>query len=139
MFVSRMNRELKIGQLVAVHFNSHKKTFSIVEMRSRSTLGVVLGYSNSITLNNCWVKIDKSKQNNVKNTGVKDRHAYIIGYVKNFASIEFEKQIYYDPKKLDSFVDRDLYLKGCTCYLKNMKVVNLKLIDSKPIVTYDHS
>ena len=65
-FISRNGRILEKGQLVGVHWNSHKNVYSIVEFKSRNTAGLVNGYAMSVTLFNCTVKIDKSKQKTVR-------------------------------------------------------------------------
>lgn len=130
-FVSRKGRTLENGQLVGVHFNSHRKTFSIVLMSSRKTVKHVLGYSDQITLVDCTTKIDKSKQQSVRKTGVKDRHAYIVGYIENLKAEQLGYNVYYDPNLVDDFVD-----KNSMQPLKRVSKVNLITRNNKPIVTY---
>ncbi len=137
MFVPYKDRELKLGQLVAVHFNSHKDTYSIVNMNSANTLGHVLGYSNNITLTNCRFKIDKSKQQAVRDTGVKDRHAYVIGYVESLDFHNLDKQLHYSPKFLDSFIDKSEQFNECPTYLTEVNKVSFSVINDKPLVKFE--
>lgn len=139
-FVSRNGRILKKGQLVGVHWNSHKEVYSIVEFKSRNTAGLVIGYASSVTLINCTVKIDSSKQKTVREKNRKDRHAFIVGYVEDInQKKELTKKIYYNPYKVDSFVDKDLFEKGEVKPLSRLKRVhmNSNFQNNKPYVTYE--
>lgn len=137
MFKSRNGRKVEKGQLVGVHYNAHRNTWSVVEMKSRKTVGLVLGYTDAISLIKCTVKIDKAKQRLVRNKQHKDRHAFIVGYVDDIGKFEIlENSIYYNPYKLESFVDATSYLFNRKAeYLEYMERVNLQKKEN-PIVTY---
>ncbi|MDY7043649.1 hypothetical protein RVS70_05460 [Virgibacillus sp. M23] len=138
IFTPYKDRKISIGQLVAVHWNAHKKTFSIVEMKSRNSIGKVLGYASHITLEGCYFKIDKSKQKKTIETGVKDRHAFVVGRIKDLNNIRFEKNIYYNPKKVKSFVDYEQHVNGRDEYLQLVDKVNLSAHKNNfPVVTYE--
>jgi len=139
-FISRNGRILEKGQLVGIHWNSHKNVYSIVEFKSRNTAGLVIGYAMSVTLLNCTVKIDKSKQKTVREKNRKDRHAFIVGYVEDInQKEELTNKIYYNPYRVESFVDKDLFEKGELKYLSRLKRVhmNYNFQSNKPEVTYD--
>lgn len=138
-FISRKGRVVVKGQLVGVHWNSHQNVFSVVEFKSRRTAGKVLGYVDRITLTDCTVKIDKSKQKSVRENNRKDRHAFIVGYVQDIGVVQkFENGIYYNPYKLDSFVDAIKFSCGNVEYIEQMERVNLDydFQNNRPNVTY---
>lgn len=123
-FESRLGRTVEKNTLVGVHWNAHRSCWSIVQMKSRNTIGLVIGYADNLTLTDCTVKIDKSKQKNVRDSGVKDRHAFIVGRFENFNVEAPEKKLYYNPHKLDSFVDAEQFECGNVEYLAHMDRVN---------------
>jgi hypothetical protein len=138
-FTSREGREVVQGQLVGVHWNSHRACWSIVEFKSRNTIGRVLGYADQVTLDNCTVKIDQAKKKKLLETGVKDRHAFIVGEFITCGHIEIlPRPIYYNPAKLESFVDARKYFSGVHEYIKNMFRVNMNydFKAGRPVVTY---
>lgn len=130
------------GMLVGVHVNSHQNCLSIVAMKSqksRHSVGLVLGYAQSITLSDCTTHIEKSKQKKVKMLGKKDRHAYIVGYVQDFNAVTLEKGIYYKPEHVDNFVDAQSYFQnGEILEIGSVRSVNLQVCPNsgKPQVTY---
>ncbi len=131
-YISRSNRTINKGQLVAVHYNSHKKCFSVVSASSRHNVGIVLGYVNNIVLSDCTTHIDRAKQRSVRKTGVKDRHAFIVGNVVTTKCKNKDDMldIYYNPYKLDNFVNKDSMK-----YVDNMSLVSL-CNGTKPMVKY---
>lgn len=131
-YISRNDRSIEKGQLVAVHYNSHKSCFSVVSVSSRHSIGNVLGYVDNIVLSDCTTHIDKAKQRSVRNTGVKDRHAFIVGKIVSTKCKDDNTMldIYYNPYKLDNFVD-----KQSMRYLDSMSLVSL-CNGIKPIVKY---
>ncbi|MFJ8247330.1 hypothetical protein [Peribacillus asahii] len=137
-FVSREGRTIQHGDLVGMHWNAHQDCYSIVSMKSRNTVGLVLGYADSATLVDCTVKIDKSKQKKVWNTGTKDRHAFIVGRIESLNGDALEKNLYYSPKqRLESFVDKEVFKSGKVEYLEFMKSVSLNSHNNTyPVVTY---
>jgi len=140
-FISRNGRELKQGQLVGVHWNSHKNIWSIVEFKTRKTVGLVLGYAEQVTLKNCTVKIDESKKRKALEKGQKDRHAFIVGEIVNCGKSEkLENSLYYKPSCLKSFVDAEEYFTlNRIDYVERMTAVNLDFDfdQNKPVVTYN--
>ena len=136
MFIPYKSRELLIGQLVAVHFNSHKDTYSIVEMKSPNTIGNVLGYADNLTLADCRFKIDNYKQKSVIDTAVKDRHAYVIGYVEDFIFNDMPNELYYSPKYLKSFINKAEQFSERPVYLERVNKVSFTVANDKPLVKF---
>lgn len=141
LFQSRNNRKIVDGQLVGVHWNAHKNCWSIVEMKSRKSTGVVLGYASNLTLEDATFLIVKSKQKKVRDTGTKDRHAFVVGKITSFECIDdkLEMPLYYNPYKVDDFVDGySFHLKGKVLELEKARKVNMRDVNSKPVVTYQN-
>lgn len=137
-FVPYKERKVEKGQLVALHWNSHKNVFSIVEMKSKRTLGMVLGYCKQATLTKAYTKIDASKQKTVRETEVKDRHAFIVGYLENFKKEQLPNRIYYNPHLVDDFVDGNSFFKERKkVHIEEVSRVNLDHDGEKPMVTYE--
>jgi hypothetical protein len=136
-FESRMGRTIDKNTLVGVHWNAHKKCWSIVAMKSRKSVGLVLGYCQEITLRDVTTHIDKSKQKKVIETGTKDRHAFIVGYIEDLVFEKLENNIYYNPKKVESFVDADiLFEHNEKEFIKHVDKVSMMHDGKKPVVTY---
>lgn len=127
------------GKLVAVHWNVRDKTFSIVEMKSKHSLGRVIGYSDYVTLENCYPVISKSGQKKVREGEHKNRHAFVVGNVVDFDINVFSNTLYYNPKNVDSFVDKGLYMSGHKMLLDSMDKVAFGKVPSKarPLVTFN--
>jgi hypothetical protein len=128
------------GMHVATHWNVRDKTFSIVQMNSRYSEGRVIGYSNYLTLENCYPFVKRSEQVKVQEGGHKTRHAFIVGNIVDFNINAFSNIVYYNPQLLDSFVDKVTYKEhGVIQYLKSMDRVGLATVQSKkiPLVTYN--
>jgi hypothetical protein len=126
------------GMLVGVHWNVRDKTFSIVQMNSKHSPNKVIGYSDYVTLEQCYPHISKSEQLKVQNGGHKTRHAFVCGYIVDFEINALHNTLYYNPKHLDSFVDKLHYMNGQIEYLDTMEQVALAKVPSKdkPLVTY---
>lgn len=134
-----MSMEELSNTLVGVHWNSHQDTFSIVKLKSKRSVGTVIGYADYVELENCYTFIEKSKQKVVREQGRKERHAFICGYIKSFDYKYFDNGVYYNPKKLDNFVDAVDFLHfGTINYIRTMDKVGMaKNHDvNKPMVTY---
>lgn len=127
------------NMLVGVHWNVRDKTFSIVEMNSKHSPNKVIGYSDYVCLENCYIHIAKSEQKKVKDGGHKTRHAFICGKLVDFDIHCYNNRLYYNPKHVDSFVDKMWYESGQVKYLSTMKNVALSKVPSKqsPFVTYN--
>jgi hypothetical protein len=131
-----------LSMTVAVHWNSRDKLYSIVHMKSKHSEGLVIGYSENITLENCYVHIRKSEQLKVRNGTHKNRHAFICGTIVDFEPNAFANKLYYNPRKLDSFVEQYAYIEhGIIDYIDHMDYVALAKIQSKnkPFVTFKKS
>ncbi|MBG9732275.1 hypothetical protein ABD87_22890 [Lysinibacillus sphaericus] len=135
-FEPRLNRSIEQGDLVGVHWNLRKNTWSIVAMKSRKSVGLVVGYANAIILENVTFHIDKIKQASVREKGAKDRHAFVVGKIVDLNINEkLTMELYYNPFKVDSFVDKTNYNNGRCEYLTNVKTATF-FYDGKPIVKY---
>lgn len=141
MFESREGKHLKKGMLVAIHFNSTRKDFSVVEMKSLKTVGKVIGYITKGVLSNGYPLIMKSSQKVVRQTKQKNRHAFLVGYWEGFeVDTDLTKQVYYNPHKVDSFIDYDLYKNGIIKEINSSNQFHFDLIKNekeiKPIIKY---
>lgn len=130
-FQSRLGRSIERGQLVGVHWNKHKEVWSIVAMRSRKVIGLVVGYTDELTLKNVTFHIDRTKQAKVRAEGAKDRHAFVVGEIVDFKYTEMENELYYNPFKVDTFVSKDDMVE-----LDFVETVSMKF-DQKPVVKYN--
>lgn len=103
--------DLQLGQLIAFHWNSHKDCYSILEMRSEKTKGNVIGYCDEIEVSDAYIIFDNSKKAYTLRTHKKDRHTFIVGKFKGFnkSNTSYEKILYYNPLKVNTFVDADIY------------------------------
>lgn len=110
-FTSRAGRTIDKNTLVGVHWNAHKKVWSIVAMKSRHGVGLVLGYASQVTLRDVTTHIDKSKQKKVIDSGKKDRHAFMVGYIEDLVFEALEKNVYYKPSCVADFVDAESWFK----------------------------
>lgn len=138
-FESREGRQIDNETLVGVHWNAHKNCWSIVSMKSRHTTGLVLGYCREITLRDVTTHIDKSKQKKVIESGKKDRHAFIVGYIEDLEFEAQEKNLYYSPKKVTDFVDAEKFFKyGTAEQLGSVNRASLKwnYENNHPVVQY---
>jgi hypothetical protein len=89
---------------VRVYLNLHKPNhFSIVDHKT----GLVIGYSEHVTLSNCTFYIRESGRQRVIKNKRKEVHAYIIG---NFITAEYNlpndqiTEIYYNPYITETFI-----------------------------------
>lgn len=137
-FVSRMGRTIDEKTLVGVHWNAHQQVWSIVQFKSRHSVGLVLGYASEITLRDVTTHIDKSKQKKVIESGTKDRHAFIVGYIEDLEFMELEKNMYYKPQAVKDFVDAEKFFNGTVEYIDHVERVSLTFNFEKnhPIVKY---
>ena len=141
MFESREGKQLKKGMLVAVHFNSTRKDFSVVEMKSLKTVGKVIGYITKGILSNGYPLIMKSSQRVVRESKQKNRHAFLVGHWEGFeVDTDLTNQLYYNPHKVDSFIDYDLYEKGIIKEINSSYQFHFDLMkkekEIKPIIKY---
>jgi hypothetical protein len=129
------------NMIVGVHWNVREKTFSIVQMNSKHSIGKVIGYSDYVTLENGYVHISKSEQKKVQEGGHKTRHALICGTIVDFDINAFANTLHYNPREVNSFVDKVDYSMGQVKYIESMDYVALAKIPSKekPLVTYKNT
>lgn len=140
-FIPRENRTVTPTTLVGVHWNSHKHVWSIVEMKSRRTVGKVLGYADEVTLRDVTFHIDRAKQKSVLERGVKDRHAFIVGYIENFRYEPLNDIAYYNPYKVSRFVSGKAFLEeGRVEILDRVSRLSMtyNLKEGHPVTTYEN-
>jgi hypothetical protein len=137
-FTSYNERKIHSNMLVGVHWNARKKVWSIVRMNSRHSVGLVLGYASQVTLRDVTTHIDKIKQNSVIETGAKDRHAFMVGYIENFNSETLERFAYYNPKQVKDFVDLEKFFNGEVEHIESAEYVSLdfNFEQNRPVVMY---
>lgn len=138
-FTPRMGRTIDKNTLVGVHWNAHKKIWSIVAFKSRKTVGLVLGYASQVTLRDVTTHIDKTKQKKVIDSNVKDRHAFMVGYIEDLVFEDLEKNIYYKPQCVENFVDAESWFKGGEKkFIENVSRVSLdfNFDANRPVVKY---
>ena len=143
MFESREGKQLKKGMLVGIHFNSTRKDFSVVEMKSLRTVGKVIGYISKGILSNGYPLVMKGNQRIVRETKQKNRHAFLVGHWEGFEadSHSITEQVYYNPHKVDSFIDYDLFhSEGIVKEINSSYQFHFDLIKNekeiKPIIKY---
>lgn len=132
LFTPRFDRTIERGCLVGVHWNKHQEVWSIVAMKSRKSIGLVVGYADEITLKNVTFHIEKSKQAKVRELGSKDRHAFVVGEIVSFTATALQgvEELYYNPFKVDTFVD-----KANGIVMESVEAVSMTF-DQKPVVKY---
>ena len=146
MFTSRQGKKLEKGMLVGIHFNAHRKDYSVVEMKSARTAGKVLGYIDEGILSNCYTVIGKSGQKAVRESNVKNRHAFLVGYWNGLESDSDSDsdsvtgQVYYNPHKVDTFIDYDQFKDGHIQEINDTQEFHFNLDISekgiKPVISY---
>lgn len=101
---SYKGRTVKKGQKVHVYRNLHKQGYSVRDAKT----GKVLGHCDSILISDCSFYINQNKRAEIANGANRMVHAWIIGHFEA-ADIEkpsqFERMIYFNPKKTKQFVD----------------------------------
>ena len=97
-------RSLVMGSLVKVYLNWNKGTdiYSIVDTAS----GLVVAYSNNITLTDCKFHVSESGRQRVHRDQRKNVHAYIVGTLHAVdvgKPSDLPMEVFYDPYKTDLF------------------------------------
>lgn len=96
--------DMNIGQQVEVYWNLHRKLFSV---RDRQTKRVV-GHTHRITLSDVLFRVQPAGNRKVRETGVKNVHAYIVGTVcddiPDNVSAYPNRRVTYNPHRYESFV-----------------------------------
>ena len=103
-FTIKDGRDLKELQKVQVYKNLHKDCYSIRDSKTK----LVIAYGTRFALWDPKFKVSEAGRQRVLSTGQKNVHAYIEGNIVFGRSIGFDlKQLYYDPFKVESFVDKE--------------------------------
>ena len=96
---------------VNVYFNLHKRLFSVTQG------GIVQFHSDAITILDARFLVGKAGQAKVRQTGRKNVHAKVSGYVADFADALYIPKLiqagvgngwrkaYYNPYETDTFID----------------------------------
>jgi len=119
---SKENRQVLEGMKVKVYFNLHKNVFSIVALEGTNKNKVV-GYANTLELQNVTFKVNESGRQRVLKEKRKNVHAYVVGYLKGLSnnSIDSSNHISYNPYKADYF-----YYKATNKQVNNISNALLK-------------
>ena len=112
--------DFQIGDRVDMYRNLTRDTFSIRKK------GKVVEYSDFATLLNAQFVVSEKGRQRVLSSGCKNVHAVVRGELASFSgNREGKKEAYYDPKKINSFQDKETKepLKGFyEIYLEKGKV-----------------
>lgn len=105
------NNDIEKGTLVAFHWNAHRACYSVIKMNSKKTVGRVIGYTDTIVMENVYFVFQESKRNYTIETGKKERHSFIVGEFVSFEKGEekYDSDLYYNPKILKKFIDAPSY------------------------------
>lgn len=104
--------------LVGIHWNSHKKCWSVVNFKSRKTVGLLKDHMSELLLSDISFKVDLSKKRKALEKGSKDRHTFIVGSLEEFGEygtispIKYQKEDNIHPFKDiegNEIVGRSLY------------------------------
>lgn len=83
--------EINYDKKVKVYRNLNKNTFSIVQNNK------VVAYSNKITLKKCKLNVRQGGNKRVKDTGLKNVHAFVEGFIMGFYYITYPYRLSYNP------------------------------------------
>jgi hypothetical protein len=97
---SYKGRQIDVTQKVSVYFNLHLKVWSIKQG------SLVVAHAQEITLTNVTTKIYEAGRLRVIQERKKNVHSYLVGYVTE-SDIDPERNLYYNPYKVSSFVDAE--------------------------------
>ena len=91
---------------VNVYFNLHKRLFSVTQG------GIVQFHSDAITIMDARFLVGKAGQAKVRQTGRKNVHAKVSGYVADYgvsdlipSMVDNWRKAYYNPYETDTFID----------------------------------
>lgn len=106
---------------VKVYFNLHKKTFSIMDLKTRR----VVRYADDVTLRDVTFKVSEAGRQRVLREKRKNVHAYVIGKIDPFP-VDNGREVTYNPYKYKTFVfEQDKspvrYAKKATLTVNNKK------------------
>ncbi len=92
------NRTIDLKELVDVYWNSNKRCFSVRQN------GDVVAHTNNLMLKDVAFNINRSGQNRVRKTGIKNVHAVISGYIIKPIRLEKPTRVVYNPNKYRHFM-----------------------------------
>ena len=125
-----LNHDRKIN----VYFNLHKRLFSVTQG------GIVQFHSDALTVVDSKFLVGKAGQLKVRNTGRKNVHAKVSGYLADFMTAntipyliqaDSFRKAYYNPYDVDTFVD---YADRIPVHAAD--VVRLSIKDGIPSIHY---
>lgn len=90
---------------VFVYYNLHKHVFSIRAMEGPEK-GRVIGYSDSVTLQDATPKVSQAGRLRVIAEGRKNVHAGMVGHLVSTERVKYHvgRAVYYNPYKVSTFV-----------------------------------
>ncbi len=94
--------EFIAGRRVQVHFNLHRKTFSIRDARTKR----VVGYADNIMLHDVLFVVNQSGRNRVLREKKKNVHAYCEGtFACYYAPSDTISNVSYNPYLYETFIN----------------------------------
>lgn len=129
MVVGFREREVILGGWSEAYYDLHDGLFSVCQK------GLVVLHADNVWLKNCKFAVQPKGLEKVRESGVKNVHAYVRGNLTGF-DMELSddpqdyllskgyRQAYYNPKKVDSFVD-------CLSWEPLYEASNVILVDKK--------
>lgn len=87
---------------VMVYWNTHKKTWSLMDPRSRR----IVRHADELHLVNATTKVSEAGRQRVIRTGAKCVHAFVIGDITDAPHGGLPNELRYNPHETALFVDR---------------------------------
>lgn len=114
-----MTQQDMVGKRLKIYYNLHKHCLSL------QYKGKIIGYADSISLENVELKVSQSGRERVLRDKRKNVHAYVIGTVVEKAWNNLKAMVTYNPYKYSTFVNRETLepvynKKYCTIKDKNI-------------------
>lgn len=100
MITPYKNRSIDCWEPVEVYRNLIKSCYSIRQN------GKVVGHADSVCLKDCFFMVNQNGRKRVVETGRKNVHAYISGFISNF-SIDKPSKVWYNPLITSQFRIKD--------------------------------
>lgn len=100
------NRSITVGDRVSIHLNLHRNDYAITALEGPYK-GKVVAYAKCVSLQDVTFKVRENVRNRVREKGVKEVHAWVLGRLSdNLHGSEQMREAYYNPYQVDTFVDR---------------------------------
>lgn len=118
------NRTIDFNKTVKIYRNLHKKgkVYSIVQNK------LVCGYTDNITLTFCNFKINQSGKNRAIQSGIRNVHAYIEGFISDVSNSEltdlYQCEVKYNPFQSEGFITEDKNIIFQFNWSEVMKIIN---------------